>query len=410
MKPSSIKTIPLFVAAFFVAACLFFSGVASVLAQEPAIPRVSLGTDYTIEPNIEYDALMTRADLVEVLATLKKEEQLAGDLRFDPEIWAKDIRFTRDLWCLQFRFKPVRIVHVDIPNKEGSFDKKAVWYLMYSVKNLGPSEIEETPGKAPGYKVTRHGSTLRTTIAAENDLPIVNDTTAVADVAEIPVAGSLLVDLVPEEERVRTEKQIHDTPLTLRNQQGQPIPQTGPDMPILFEPLFYLASDSVVLSEKTEIKPEDGKLVTYIDRGRVAYLDRFIPLAIPQIKAKEGIKPDAVLETTVTFSQKPIESGEERWGVAMWMDVDPTIHEFSIYASGLTNAYTQKDDNTNTGKAGEGRTMKQRVLKMNFWRTGDQYRLSDEQFQYGFPGKKDDFDAKNPGDSLLRHNYEWLYL
>ncbi len=103
----------------------------------------------------------------------------------------------------------------------------------------------------------------------------------------------------------------------------------------------------------------------------------------------------AMPETTVSFPTKELKSGEDRWGVAMWTGIDPRVHRFSILVSGLTNAYLWEDDGKNTGTPGEGRSMKRKVLKMNWWRTGDQYNLNDKQISYGFPGDVD---------------FEWLFL
>ena len=94
-------------------------------------------------------------------------------------------------------------------------------------------------------------------------------------------------------------------------------------------------------------------------------------------------------ETTVSMPLKKIASGEELWGVAMWMDVDPRINEFSIFVSGLTNAYQWSDrvaeDGTyiNTGKIGEGRILKRKVLKLDWWRVGDQNSLNETQIHFG---------------------------
>ena len=41
---------------------------------------------------------------------------------------------------------------------------------------------------------------------------------------------------------------------------------------------------------------------------------------------------------------REIAVGETLWGVATWEDIDPQIVRFSVYVSGLTNAYKWKDE------------------------------------------------------------------
>ncbi len=401
---------------------VFFVWVALSVGQETAVPRLGPATDVIIAPDIDYNSVVDRADMVETLASLPEvDAKLAGDVRFDPKAWAENVRFSRDVWCLQFRFKPVRILYIDIPNKEGSFDKKAVWYLVYSVKNLGPSEFKTVTGErtvetettersfdTTSFELTHRGSSLGTEVEEEKQLPIIGDTTAVSNVGDIPIAGSTIEPLVEAGKKRTTEEQTRDTPLSLRNLHGNPIPRPGKDEPILFEPQFLLATDSLIVDSKTENAPGSGRMLTYTERGKISYVDRYIPLAIPEIMKREGMK--AIPETTVTFPNKPIKSGEERWGVAMWTDIDPSIHRFSIYVSGLTNAYQWEDDGSNTGKPGEGRSMKRKVLKTNWWRVGDKYSLDDTQIQYGFPGAPGDFNPEKPDENLLRHDFEWIYL
>ena len=61
-------------------------------------------------------------------------ELLAVDPKFD---WAKDIPFRRDVWVLDFKFKPVRMIRVDIPQPSGYMQRKLIWYMVYSVTNTG---------------------------------------------------------------------------------------------------------------------------------------------------------------------------------------------------------------------------------------------------------------------------------
>ena len=42
-----------------------------------------------------------------------------------------------NIWNLEFAFKPVRMVHVDIPQPNGKMQRKLIWYMVYRVRNLG---------------------------------------------------------------------------------------------------------------------------------------------------------------------------------------------------------------------------------------------------------------------------------
>lgn len=354
-----------------------------------AQPRLGPGTLITIQPNIDYSSVYNRADMVEVLATLPDiPPELADDVRFNKEIWAKEIRYQRDIWCLQFSFKPLRIVYVDIPNKEGSFDKKAVWYLVYNVKNTGPAQLDKIVkertvttdnGEKKLTKVefenTNSGGSVGSAVETKIETPIFHDTVAVSGVAGTSVP------------------QTHDGELVLRNLPGTFQPQPAKDEPVHFAPLFLLATDRLVQKTTANNHEETGQVETQTETIAVSYIDQIIPLAIPAIMKREGMK--AVPETTVSITRKPIASGQDLWGVAFWTDIDPKIHRFSIYVSGLTNAYQWADEGENTGKPGEGRTMKRKVLKTNWWRIGDQYNLNDSQIQYGYPGEID---------------FEWIFL
>ncbi len=43
----------------------------------------------------------------------------------------------QNVWNLEFSFKPLRMVHVDVPQPTGKMQRKLVWYLVYRVRNLG---------------------------------------------------------------------------------------------------------------------------------------------------------------------------------------------------------------------------------------------------------------------------------
>jgi hypothetical protein len=95
------------------------------------------GVMISIDPMRALRELVSRHDVVELLAI---------DPKFD---WAKDVPFRHDVWALDFKFKPVRMIWVDIPQPSGYMQRKLIWYMVYSVTNTGnvmhPEESEDLP-------------------------------------------------------------------------------------------------------------------------------------------------------------------------------------------------------------------------------------------------------------------------
>ncbi|MDR3182023.1 MAG: hypothetical protein LBT89_03735 [Planctomycetaceae bacterium] len=333
------------------------------------------GSLITIPPSIDFEDLANRQDIPELLAAVPEPaDDLKDDIRFQKETWAKQIRYNRGIWCLQFSCKPVRIVEVEIPNKEGRLDKKAVWYLVYNVKNLGNSEVGEDG------TIKQLNSWLGSAVYE-------------GDQFKLPV---------PEDKNLKGEPR--NAPLEVKNLIGKFVPTPGPDInkskPILFQPQFVLTIHRLVKDTAVTNNSETGKTEYHTETAGISYKDRIIPLALPLIIRREGMK--AIPETSISFPAKEIAAGQDYWGVAMWTDIDPRVNEFSVYVSGLTNAYQQFDkqaDNKNNKLAAAplGRTLKRKVLKLDWQRLGDKYTLSDAQIRFGAKDekvKKDIFDLK----------------
>jgi len=365
---------------------LFLLNVPSFGQETSAKPLLAPGGLTVVPPNIDYESVANRADITELLPVLPATDPaLEREVPFKPELWAQNIRHTRDVWCLEFSFKPLRIIDIDIPNAAGTFDKKKVWYLVYHVANLGPTELGER----------KMNSVLGTGVplGGERNLPVAEDTT---------------LENVPR-----------SAPLEIRRQTGQFEPSPGEGVAIRFVPQFALATPRLVLGTVPAENPETGATEWRAETEAVSYNDRFIPLALPTIMKREGMRE--VPKTTVTFPNTEIAPGQGFWGVAMWTDIDPRINEFSIYVSGLTNAYQWSDkkaaDGTyeNTGKIGEGRILKRRVLKIDWWRVGDAKSLNESQIHFGAKdGKmpasifdlKGDFNRDGKVDADERKRFE----
>jgi hypothetical protein len=143
---------------------------------------------------------------------------------------------------------------------------------------------------------------------------------------------------------------------------------------------------------------------------RKAYLDRVIPAAMAAIQRRE--MPSGTLLNSVQISEQvlPIEAGRAEhgvWGVAMWEDVDPELDFFSMYVSGLTNAYRWRDPDgafQPGDRVGKGRTFARKMLQLNFWRPGDALDPSEREIRYGVaPGESELYSS---GEGVA---YQWVY-
>ncbi len=101
-------------------------------AQEDPAPRakqpfrrLAPGVVREIDTQRQLKESFSRHDIVELLAV---------DSKFD---WAKQVPFRRDIWALEFKFKPVRMIWVDMPQPGGKMQRKQVWYMIYCVTNPG---------------------------------------------------------------------------------------------------------------------------------------------------------------------------------------------------------------------------------------------------------------------------------
>ena len=87
--------------------------------------KLAPGVMIAIEPDVDLGETVSRHDVVELLAV---------DKNFS---WAKDVDFRREIWALEFKFKPVRMISVDVPQPSGMMQRKQIWYMVYSVTNPG---------------------------------------------------------------------------------------------------------------------------------------------------------------------------------------------------------------------------------------------------------------------------------
>lgn len=160
--------------------------------------------------------------------------------------------------------------------------------------------------------------------------------------------------------------------------------------PVRFQPHLVLQGQDVA--------PDGGKIYR-------AYLDQPMPEAVEAIRQRET--PGRKLYTSTTMPLEPIPAGQERWGVAMWTEIDPEIDFFSVFVRGLTNAYDWTDPPgvyQPGDPAGKGREFVRKTLQLNFWRPGDRFLQHENEVRYGAaPGKASLYGVEEGVD------YRWVY-
>jgi hypothetical protein len=146
---------------------------------------------------------------------------------------------------------------------------------------------------------------------------------------------------------------------------------------------------------------------------RKSYLDKVIPVAMAPIRAQED--PRRRLLNSAEMMEQPIQVSTETadksvWGLATWESgfesgdmVDPRTDYFSIYVSGLSNAYKFADQ-PGAYKAGDppskGRRYWEKTLQLNFWRPSDEFSDAETEIYLGAPT-----DLGIPG----RIDYQWVF-
>ena len=136
-------------------------------------------------------------------------------------------------------------------------------------------------------------------------------------------------------------------------------------------------------------------------------------MAIDPIRRRED--PRRKLLNSAEMMQRPIEVSTETedksvWGVATWESgfesgdqVDPRTDFFSIFVTGLSNAYKFADPQ-GAYKAGDppgkGRLYRQKTLQLNFWRPSDEFSEGETDIYLGTP--------RNLGLSG-QIDYQWVF-
>jgi hypothetical protein len=165
--------------------------------------------------------------------------------------------------------------------------------------------------------------------------------------------------------------------------------------PLRFVPSFVLQSHDLTA---------DGQPI------EKAYLDRILPAAMAEIRARET-RGQSLLNSA-EMAQQELPPGDGRtdnrvWGVATWTDVDPRIDFFSVYVGGLSNAYEWQDP-AGAYKPGDqpgtGREFTRKTLQLNFWRPGDEHLQDEREVRFGVARGKGGLYNVSEGVA-----YRWVY-
>jgi hypothetical protein len=163
------------------------------------------------------------------------------------------------------------------------------------------------------------------------------------------------------------------------------------DKPVRFTPVFTLEIHNFLRKE--------------VEGSAKGMVEKYIPIALPAIRAREDKNREFL--SSEQMPRKELAVGETAWGVATWQDVDPNNVWFSVYVEGLTNAYKVTDDPAKyadfkkTGQYVAFREISAKVLKLNFWRPGDEFTVRENQVRLGVPAL--------PGGPASRPASEWVW-
>ena len=152
------------------------------------------------------------------------------------------------------------------------------------------------------------------------------------------------------------------------------------DKPVRFSPVFTLEVHNALRKD--------------VEGSTKAYVEQCIPIVLPVIRAREDKNREFL--TSEQMPLKEIRVGETVWGVVTWQNVNPNNVWFSVYVEGLTNAYKFSDDPAkyaafknaaaaDKAKAAPFREIRTKVLKINFWRPGDEYTVKEAEVRAGVP-------------------------
>lgn len=235
---------------------------------------------------------------------------------------SKAVIMRRPVWNLEFSFKPMRMIHVDVPQGSGKMQRKLVWYMAYRIRNLGNHLVPKS--------------------------------------SDAEVIG-LVTPAVPE------AKELYEKFKETTNE----VEFMGRRTTALrFFPHFVIAS--------LEYQKE------YLDRVIPTALAPIKAREFPG--RPELVLHDSLSISEVPIEISTEQEDHSVWGVATWTDIDPRIDYFVVYVQGLTNAYKFEDLAGGYKKGdppGSSRKILKKTLQLNFWRPGDTVDPHEAEIRFG---------------------------
>jgi hypothetical protein len=138
------------------------------------------------------------------------------------------------------------------------------------------------------------------------------------------------------------------------------------------------------------------------------YVDEILPTARKKIKVREQIQAPLYNSIEITRVKVPYSTDSAApgvWGVATWVDVDPSLDFVSVDVFGLTNAFQQDGE-------GPDAPYRRKELQLNFYRPGDSMSQTDDEIRFGIPA----FENAKEQKYILqqfglkdRLDYQWLF-
>jgi hypothetical protein len=108
--------------------------------KEPGrVRQLAPGVLTVIPPGLEIQDTVSSHPIVELLAERGRLDWQPKSVGVDTTLveMAAETEFRHEVWGLEFAFKPLRMMAVDVPQKDGRMQRRQIWYLVYRVRNVG---------------------------------------------------------------------------------------------------------------------------------------------------------------------------------------------------------------------------------------------------------------------------------
>lgn len=139
------------------------AGRPAALKDKKGYRKLAPGVEVTIPAERHKEDTYSVHDMVDVLQGIPNLDwtpKLSPDSQTLKQMATGTIFRSRMIWSLEFTFKPVRMLYVDVPQPDGSAQRKLVWYMVYHVKNKGGHYVPQRQGDGT-YDVVEQDANVR---------------------------------------------------------------------------------------------------------------------------------------------------------------------------------------------------------------------------------------------------------